>query len=208
MFRRFVRASVGATPTKMDSEELLDALNATLVHLGVRRAARLDSGTSSSLSARFVSSMKRNGGLRVVKWSDYEPIVIRENDAVAQSLCERLMRTEEDDEHHAIMGRLLGYGCPWVPSSVDQCWMFDFVVFFRRSNDNFKSRESGWLGGFKCGGALSQPRFLRLLTKYNRDFVAPANRFLAGASVRVRGIVYVVDHFEVTARPPSNSKSR
>ena len=189
MFRRFVRASVGATPTKMDSEELLDALNATLVHLGVRRAARLDSGTSSSLSARFVSSMKRNGGLRVVKWSDDEPIVIRENDAVAQSLCERLMRTEEDDEHHAIMGRLLGYGCPWVPSSVDQCWMFNFVVFFRRSNDDFKSRESGWLGGFKCIVATTffafahkiQPGFCRSCESISGGSIRQ------GARHRVRG---------------------
>jgi hypothetical protein len=150
--------------------------------------------------------MKRNGGLRVVHWNDdYEPIVIRENDAVAQSLCERI---RDGSEQHAIMGRLLGYGCPWVPSGVGTCWMFDFLVYFRRSNDDFKSRESGWLGGFKCGGAMSQPQHLRLLTKYNREFVAPANRFLAGASVKVRGIVYMVDHFEVTARPPSNSKSR
>jgi hypothetical protein len=199
ILQRFVHADTAVE--NEDTEGLLNAINATLVHLRVRQAARLDSGIPSD---ELIASMKRNK-LKVIKWAgDDEPIVIHASDKASQKLCDQLCQLPLNGDEADIMGRLLGYGCDFDKGMpIDKCWMINFIVYIRCS-DNISRLDNNWLGGFKC--CKKKIDLMTLLSKYNKEFVGPANYHLAGTSVSSGKTRYLIDHFAIELEPPHKSK--
>ena len=202
MLQRFVQAdSASRSIVHENLNHLANAINVTLVYLGVRKAARLDEGDPSDM---LIASIRRNK-LIVVDWSgdNSEPIVVRASDKVSRQLCEQMRGL--DGEHSEIMGRLLGYGCDFAVNPISECWVLNFVVY-GRCLDNIGHLDQTWLAGFKC--CRKNVDLVTLLSKYNKEFVGPANHHLAGTTVRSGNTGFLIDHFAIKLDPPRHTKKR
>jgi hypothetical protein len=184
-----------------DSEDLSDAINAALVHAGVRQAARLDRGALTSL----LPALRRNK-LTIVNWAgEYEPLVIRAKDTKAQALCDQLKTDKAQQD--SIMGRLLEYGCSFTQGrNIVTCWMFNFCVYVRRIDARTGIPgpiDSNWLAGFKCCAKHTQAYMNSMVEKYKAVWVSPANYLLANTVLKTRsGQTFVIDRFAIETRAP------
>ena len=197
VLRRFVHA---LGPGRLKSTEgLSNAINAALVHAGVRHAARLDMGSQPTL----LPSLRRNK-LAVVDWAggSYEPLVVRSDDADALALCDRLLRRGNKD---ALLGRLLGYACD-LPTNAKPSWMVNFAVHVRPVVVGGARRRSeyNWLAGFRCSNrAHTRGDMDRLLERYAALWVDPADAALAGTTVTTQsGQSFTIERFSVGVAVP------
>ena len=189
-------------------EGLSDVLNAALVLIGVRPGARLDltsyarskgrcTAWSRSALKRAIAREARRLGVRLAWIDSYEPLVIN-LDAVSDEDVRTIRAlyvpgmSDLREPLVGAMGRVLGYGCPYVPLTNRTAGVSLEARLY--CADTGRPQSSLWLAGFQCSRRSAADARIAAV----RHWLAPACAALGGCALDYFGRRYVVAGFELT----------